>query len=64
MLRRVSVFNIDGRLGSMCWLIEVENDNLRGEYSVLFTDVQKDIPWARIALEKDPEAINLWIGSR
>jgi jumonji domain-containing protein 7 len=41
----------------------VENDNLRNEYSILFQDVQKDIPWARIALQQAPEAINLWIGN-
>ena len=40
-----------------------ENDNLRGEYSELYKDVAKDIPWARIALSQDPEAINLWIGN-
>lgn len=40
-----------------------ENDNLRGEYSELHKDVAKDIPWARIALGQDPDAINLWIGN-
>lgn len=40
-----------------------ENDNLRGEYSELYKDVAKDIPWARIALGQDPDAINLWIGN-
>ncbi len=40
-----------------------ENDNLRGEYSDLYTDVAKDIPWARIALGQDPDAINLWMGN-
>lgn len=37
-----------------------ENDNLRHEYSALFDQVQRDIPFARIALEKDPDAINMW----
>jgi peptidyl-lysine (3S)-dioxygenase / protease len=41
----------------------LENDNLRGEYLSLFEDVQKEIAWARIALNKEPEAINLWIGN-
>lgn len=36
-----------------------ENDNLRNEYSTLFSHVDADIPWARIALEQKPEAINL-----
>lgn len=40
-----------------------ENDNLRNEYLSLFKDVQKDIPFARIALEKEPDAINLWVGN-
>ncbi|RBA10669.1 hypothetical protein FPRO05_05258 [Fusarium proliferatum] len=40
-----------------------ENDNLREEYITLFSDVQKDIPFARIALDKSPDAINLWIGN-
>lgn len=40
-----------------------ENDNLRGEFANLYKDVAKDIPWARIALGQDPDAINLWIGN-
>jgi len=40
-----------------------ENDNLRNEYATLFSHVEKDIPWARIALQQKPEAINLWIGN-
>ena len=40
-----------------------ENDNLRNEYATLFSHVEKDIPWARIALQEEPEAINLWIGN-
>ena len=40
-----------------------ENDNLRGEYSELYKYVAKDIPWARIALGQEPDAINLWIGN-
>jgi len=42
---------------------QTQNDNLRNEYSTLFSNVEKDIPWARIALQEDPEAINLWIGN-
>lgn len=44
-------------------ILLAENDNLRGEYSDLYNDVAKDIPWARIALGQDPDAINLWIGN-
>ena len=40
-----------------------ENDNLRDEYSSLYSDVETDIPWARIALGQSPDAINLWIGN-
>jgi peptidyl-lysine (3S)-dioxygenase / protease len=29
----------------------------------LFTDVEKGIPWARVALQDEPDAINLWIGN-
>lgn len=37
---------------------------MRGEYSPLYEDVDKDIPWARIAFGVDnPDAINLWIGN-
>jgi peptidyl-lysine (3S)-dioxygenase / protease len=43
--------------------LRLENDNLRNEYAVLFSHVDRDIPWARIALQQDPEAINLWIGN-
>ncbi|KFH46293.1 JmjC domain-containing protein-like protein [Hapsidospora chrysogenum ATCC 11550] len=42
---------------------QTQNDNFRNEYMSLFSDAQKDIPFARIALEKDPDAINLWIGN-
>jgi jumonji domain-containing protein 7 len=42
---------------------KLENDNLRDEYACLLPDVQQDIPFARIALQRKPEAINLWIGN-
>ncbi|MCJ1296285.1 hypothetical protein MMC34_007851 [Xylographa carneopallida] len=42
---------------------QTQNDNLRGEYAQLFADVEGDISWARIALEQQPDAINLWIGN-
>lgn len=40
-----------------------ENDNLRGEYLTLYEDVEPDIRWASIALQRKPDAINLWIGN-
>ncbi|KAF5017391.1 hypothetical protein F66182_10685 [Fusarium sp. NRRL 66182] len=42
---------------------QTQNDNLREEYIGLFSDVQRDIPFARIALDKEPDAVNLWIGN-
>ena len=65
MLRHV---RIDARI-ILCWfkakdiLVRLENDNLRDEYSKIYTDVEPDIPWARIALGQKPDAINLWIGN-
>ncbi len=40
-----------------------ENDNLRGEYLKLYQDVEPDIRWASIALQRKPDAVNLWIGN-
>ncbi|KAG5925995.1 hypothetical protein E4U42_003753 [Claviceps africana] len=42
---------------------QTQNDNFRDEYSCLLADAQKDIPFARIALQKSPDAVNLWIGN-
>lgn len=42
---------------------QTQNDNLRNEYATLFADVPASIPFARIALEKDPDAINFWLGN-
>lgn len=42
---------------------QTQNDNLRNEYESLFEDVPKDIPFARIALQQSPDAINFWLGS-
>lgn len=41
-----------------------ENDNLRDEYSNLFEDVLPDMAFARIALQQQAEAINIWIGNQ
>ncbi|MCJ1393179.1 hypothetical protein MMC18_006051 [Xylographa bjoerkii] len=53
----------DGDVVSNVKYAQTQNDNLRGEYSQLFEDVEEDVSWARIALEKQPDAINLWIGN-
>ncbi|KAI7606218.1 Clavaminate synthase-like protein, partial [Hortaea werneckii] len=42
---------------------QTQNDNLRNEYSNLYGDVPKDIPWARIALQQNADAVNLWVGN-
>ncbi|PNY18329.1 Uncharacterized protein TCAP_07565 [Tolypocladium capitatum] len=49
--------------GSEVRYAQTQNDNLRDEYLTLFPDAQKDIPFARIALQKSPDAVNLWIGN-
>ncbi|KAE9977960.1 hypothetical protein EG328_001753 [Venturia inaequalis] len=45
--------------------LQTQNDNLRNEYSTLFTNskIPDSIPFARIALQKNPEAINFWLGN-
>jgi len=42
---------------------QTQNDNLRHEYISLFSQVQRGIPFARIALQNDPDAINMWVGN-
>ncbi|QDS75885.1 hypothetical protein FKW77_002106 [Venturia effusa] len=45
--------------------LQTQNDNLRNEYSHLFASsmIPESIPFARIALQKSPEAINFWLGN-
>jgi len=54
-----------GNRRNCIWLDDptIENDNLRDEYAQLYKDVEPDIAWARIALQQEPDAINLWIGN-
>jgi jumonji domain-containing protein 7 len=52
----------NGRVKSTRYL-QTQNDNLRSEYLTLFNDVPKSIPFANIALEKSPDAINFWLGN-
>lgn len=61
-VRRQELEGIDGK-GEEVKYAQTQNDNLRNEYSPLFADVEKDIAWARIALQKKPDAVNLWIGN-
>lgn len=42
---------------------QTQNDNLRDEYTSLFSDVPSSIAFARVALEQAPDAVNFWLGS-
>ncbi|KAL2160648.1 hypothetical protein VTH06DRAFT_1336 [Thermothelomyces fergusii] len=42
---------------------QTQNDNLRHEYRALLGAVPPSVAWARIALGRDPDAVNLWIGN-
>ncbi|KAJ8114241.1 hypothetical protein OPT61_g3836 [Boeremia exigua] len=42
---------------------QTQNDNLRDEYTSLFSDVPPSIPFARVALDQSPDAVNFWLGS-
>ncbi|RYP59748.1 hypothetical protein DL769_008416 [Monosporascus sp. CRB-8-3] len=42
---------------------QTQNDNLRHEYVSLFSEVQKSVAFARVALDKEPDAINMWVGN-
>ena len=50
------------KTGFVCYA-QTQNDNLRNEYKSLFSDVPPSIPFAHIALQKEPEAINFWMGN-
>ncbi|KAF1965199.1 Clavaminate synthase-like protein [Bimuria novae-zelandiae CBS 107.79] len=54
---------LEEKWGGPTHYLQTQNDNLRGEYATLFKDVPESIPWARIALEKEPDAINFWLGN-
>ncbi|KAF2799337.1 Clavaminate synthase-like protein [Melanomma pulvis-pyrius CBS 109.77] len=43
--------------------LQTQNDNLRSEYLPLFTSIPPSIPFAHIALQKPPDAINFWLGN-
>ncbi|KAJ4351294.1 uncharacterized protein N0V89_006633 [Didymosphaeria variabile] len=54
---------VDDTWNDSTYYLQTQNDNLRGEYATLFKDVPASIPWARIALDQDPDAINFWLGN-
>ena len=60
---RIKTQALDPTYSGPTHYLQTQNDNLRGEYATLFEDVPPSIPWARIALEKDPDAINFWLGN-
>ena len=43
--------------------MRLENDSLRTEYEELMHDVPASISFARIALQRQPDAINFWLGN-
>lgn len=49
--------------GKLIRYAQTQNDNLRDEYQTLFSDVPPSIPFARIALDQTPDAVNFWLGS-
>ncbi|PVH89972.1 Clavaminate synthase-like protein [Cadophora sp. DSE1049] len=42
---------------------QTQNDNLPSEYTLLSSHVPPSIPFSRIALSSQPDAVNLWIGN-
>ena len=49
--------------GRLIRYAQTQNDNLRDEYQTLFADVPPSIPFARVALDQPPDAVNFWLGS-
>ncbi|KAF2670408.1 Clavaminate synthase-like protein [Microthyrium microscopicum] len=43
--------------------LQSQDGNLKDEYAALAEDVPPDIPWARVALGRGPDAVNVWIGN-
>ncbi|KAF3047065.1 hypothetical protein E8E12_010942 [Didymella heteroderae] len=59
-LQSHSANNADGGLVRYA---QTQNDNLRDEYTSLFSDVPSSIAFARVALDQAPDAVNFWLGS-
>ncbi|KAK9241127.1 phospholipase A2 [Lipomyces kononenkoae] len=53
---------LDPNADSVCYM-QSQNNNMPTEFPQLANDIQVDIPWATEALQSQPEAVNLWIGS-
>ncbi|KAH7068110.1 cupin-like domain-containing protein [Paraphoma chrysanthemicola] len=63
LIKAIQVQELEEREEMPTRYAQTQNDNLRNEYATLFSDVPQSIPFARIALEKDPDAINFWLGN-
>lgn len=63
VLRIIQAQELDPNFTGPTRYAQTQNDNLRNEYAILFADVPKSIPFARIALQKEPDAINFWLGN-
>ncbi|KAI9711851.1 MAG: hypothetical protein M1820_001996 [Bogoriella megaspora] len=61
-LRRIQHPDLQGPGSNVCYL-QGQNDCLRDEYEPLAHDVPPSIPFARIALQCKPDAINFWLGN-
>eukprot|EP00124_Ichthyophonus_hoferi_P003429 Ihof_evm2s296 gene=Ihof_evmTU2s296 len=48
---------------SLVYYLQQQNNNFRVRFEELKDDVDPDISWATEAFGKDPDAVNLWIGS-
>ncbi|KAJ9638760.1 hypothetical protein H2199_006620 [Coniosporium tulheliwenetii] len=53
--------DVPGMYGA--YYAQTQNNNLPEEYEELYRDVPESIPFARIALQKKPDAVNMWIGN-
>ncbi|KAF2278567.1 Clavaminate synthase-like protein [Westerdykella ornata] len=62
-IRTQQILNASPRPPSPVRYLQTQNDNLRNEYTKLFSDLPSSVPFARIALQKPPDAINFWLGN-
>ena len=42
--------------------IQKQNSNLTDEFKNIIDDVDGDVPWASLAFDKSPDAVNFWMG--
>jgi jumonji domain-containing protein 7 len=63
VLRAIQRQELDESFAGPTRYAQTQNDNLRNEYETLFADVPKSIPFAKIALAQEPDAVNFWLGN-